>query len=388
MNVIKLAQAMPVEVVGSGSCLIIGASTSITAFVGLAAAGPYNEAVAVCSFSEFTAVFGGYLTEPRQYLAYAVELFFKNGGEQAYIVRAAQAPAPAGELSLSGPAENEKIPAGEELVSPDYDAALAALETVEDISILAVPGAYGADIYSKMIGHCHKMKYRFAILDLAPNLDTGQIKESRAHGMNSPEGYAAVYYPWLKVACPVSEEIVSVPPSGAIAGVFARVAATRGVHKAPANEEILGIAGLDVLFNAAQQQLLNLNNVNVICLFPDKRHMVWGARTIAEDPTWKYVNIRRLLFFIEQSIFNSMRCGVCGLENENLCGNVKKSISEFLLRLWKDGFLLGAVSEEAFYVKCDSSQMAESGSDSGTLLAEIGVAVARPGEFVVSKMCV
>jgi phage tail sheath protein FI len=175
----------------------------------------------------------------------------------------------------------------------EFGAALDALEKVEDASILAVPGECSADIYDKLIGHCYKMKYRVAILDPKQGLNVGGIRDQRANEMSSMQGYGALYYPWLKIVDPVTKDIISVPPSGAIAGVYARTDTTRGVHKAPANEGLIGVVGLDEQITTEQQALLNPSGINVIRFFKGSGYLVWGARTISNDASWRYVNVRR-----------------------------------------------------------------------------------------------
>jgi len=396
---------------------ISGASTSIAAFIGSARSGPYNEAVLIGSFSEFEAIFGGFISSPRQYLGYAVDMFFKNGGRNAYIVRAAgkEEPAQGQEKASMELLDNASAPttesasvaatdAGKEdpesetwidaetpvddkLDAPrDFEAAISALEKVDDASILVVPGECGADIYDKMITHCAKMKYRVAILDPKQGLSIAEVINSRANEMSSLQGYAAVYYPWLRIVDPITEEIVSVPPSGAVAGVYARVDRMRGVHKAPANEELLELAGLDVQLTNESQALLNPDGINAIRFIKGSGNLVWGARTISTDPSRRYVNVCRLLIYLEQSICNGTQWVVFEPNNENLWSRVKTTIMEFLRQAWRDGMLVGSVPEDAFYVKCDRTTMNQSNIDSGELIAEIGVALVKPADFIVFRI--
>jgi len=363
-----------IKEIGSESKPISGASTSIAAFVGSAASGPFNEAVLVSSYSEFEIVFGGFISSPRQYLAYSVDMFFKNGGRSAYIVRAAGTQEPDCDV-------DDVVDAPR-----DYEAALSALEKVYDAGILVIPGEFGADIYDKMITHCEKMKYRVAILDPEQGIGIAEVRSSRADEMSSERGYAALYYPWLKITDPITEEIISVPPGGAVAGVYARVDNKRGVHKAPANEELLGLDGLDVQLTTENQALLNPDGINAIRFIKGSGNLVWGARTISNDPLWRYINVRRLFIYLEQSIYNSTRWVVFEPNNEKLWGKVRTTVTDFLMRAWRDGMLAGSTSGEAFYVKCDLSTMTQSDIDSGKLIIEIGVAPVKPAEYVVFRI--
>jgi phage tail sheath protein FI len=368
---------------------IYGASTSIAALIGTAKGGPCNEAVLVQSFSEFETIFGGFISSPRQHLAYAVDAFFKNGGKKAYIVRAAEQPqilraslkadilTTKSKISVAGAVEEKQA------LTADYDAALSALEEVDDASVIAAPGMFGADIYGKMIAHCSKMKYRFAILDPPPGCDVERVVRIRSTEMSSALGMAAVYYPWLRIVDPVTMEDILIPPSGAVAGIYAANDNNSGVHKAPANISLASVTGLETNITNQQQEALNHAGVNAIRYFADKGHLVWGARTISEDPYMRYINVRRTLFYLEQSICNSTHWAVPGPNDGDLWIKLITAIEEFLTQNWQAGMMMGTKPEEAFYVQCGLGRtMTPEDILNERLIVEIGVALVRPAEFI------
>jgi len=358
---------------------IVRASTSTAAFIGRTKSGPCNKAVLVNNFGEFENIFGGFISEPRQYLAYAVDLFFKNGGDRAYIVRAE-------EMN-----QNDKAPMRISVVkrlfkrqdAMDIDAALSALEKADDASIIAAPGICGEDVYEKLIVHCSKMKCRFAILDPPSGCSVDQVIKIRSAEMISGNGMAATYYPWLQIADPVTKKNITVPPSGAVAGVYANSDNRNGVHKAPANISLASVMGLETNISTQDQEHLNVKNINAIRAFTGKGFVVWGARTISDDPDLRYINVRRLLLHLEQSIYNSTKWVLTEPNDGNLWAKFKTIIEDFLTGAWREGMLTGAKPEDAFYVKCGLGQtMTAEDIMNGRMIAEIGVAPSRPAEFV------
>lgn len=240
-----------------------------------------------------------------------------------------------------------------------------------------------------MIEHCEKMRYRFAILDSEPNVEpagtNGSVKTQRA-GLGSAKGYAALYYPWIQGMDPVTKELIYLPPSGALAGIYARSDGERGVHKAPANEKVKGVVGLERIVTKGEQEVLNPEGINVIRFFPGKGNLVWGARTVASDPLWKYINVRRLFVFLEESIERATQWVVFEPNDEKLWARVKQTITQFLTRVWKDGALMGNTPGEAFFVKCDRTTMTQDDIDNGRLIVLIGVAPVKPAEFVIFRI--
>ena len=176
-----------------------------------------------------------------------------------------------------------------------------------------------------------------------------------------------------------------IPPSGHIAGIYARTDTERGVHKAPANESIRSVVSLQVNIDKSKQEILNNKGINVIRYFPGRGILVWGARTISKDPLWKYVNVRRLFIFIEKSVERLTQWAVFEPNNERLWLRIKATLTQFLTTIWKDGALMGTTPEEGFFVKCDRTTMTQSDIDNGRLIVMVGLAPTKPAEFVIFR---
>ncbi|HEY3284044.1 MAG TPA: phage tail sheath C-terminal domain-containing protein, partial [Armatimonadota bacterium] len=245
-----------------------------------------------------------------------------------------------------------------------------------------------------IINQCELMRYRFAVLDsIVPPIDTMSDVQNQRQQFDTK--YAALYYPWLLIPDPFPTSLnriaeYPVPPSGHIVGVYARTDIERGVHKAPANEVVRGIVGLRRTLNKEQQDILNPYpvNINVIRDFrPNNRGIrVYGGRVMTSDPDWKYVNVRRLLIFLEASIDRGLQWVVFEPNAEPLWARVRRSISNFLTLAWRDGALEGTKPEEAYFVKCDRTTMTQTDIDSGRLICLVGVAPVKPAEFVIIRI--
>jgi len=276
------------------------------------------------------------------------------------------------------------------------------LEAVDEVTMLAVPDLMS--LYQKgvidlegvqavqtaMIAHCELMGDRVAIIDAPPGLNAQQVKEWRVDKVGYDSKYATLYWPWIKVMDPLSGSSIMVPPSGHVAGVWARSDDTRGVHKAPANEVVRGVTGLQRALNKEQHDILNPYpvNINVIRDFrPNNRGIrVYGGRCNTSDSDWKYVNVRRLLIFIEASIDRGLQWVVFEPNAEPLWARVRRSITNFLTTLWRNGALEGTKPEEAFFVKCDRTTMTQTDIDSGRLICLVGVAPVKPAEYVIVRI--
>jgi hypothetical protein len=264
-----------------------------------------------------------------------------------------------------------------------WDAALAALSRVDEVSVVCAPGVTAAGVQRKLIDHCERTTQdRFAVLDAVQGASVEEVRTQRGN-LGSPKGFAALYHPWLLVPDPVRRDAtVAVPPSGHVAGIFARVDAQRGVHKAPANELVAGSLGLDQVLDDVEQGRLNDQGVNVLRVFPGRSTpTVWGARTTSDDTDWRYVNVRRLFLFIEESIQEGIRWAVFEPHDRSLWKRLDRTITEFLTRVWSAGGLFGATAAEAFYVKVDESNNPD--PRLGRVVVEVGVAPVQPAEFVV-----
>jgi phage tail sheath protein FI len=274
-----------------------------------------------------------------------------------------------------------------------YSNAIDELKKVDDVNILCIPDRTDQEIQAKMIAHCEKMQDRFAILDPQPNATPDLTTTPGGIGaqrnlVNSDRGFAALYYPWIFISNPVVAGQIKVPPSGHIAGIYARTDFTRGVHKAPANEPMSGVLALERTLTDDEQGPLNETGINVLRSFPGSGIRVWGARTIApKDITqWRYVNVRRLLLFIEESIQEGTRFAVFEPNNLALWAKLKRQVTEFLTRVWRDGALFGATPDQAFRVRVDEELNPPSVRALGQLVIEVIVFPVTPAEFIVFRI--
>ncbi|MBU7005780.1 phage tail sheath family protein [Phosphitispora fastidiosa] len=261
---------------------------------------------------------------------------------------------------------------------------LSGFAEVDEISIIYTPNALAVDgLAGALITHCESLKDRFAIIDAAQS--SANISALNPRNSNDSK-YAAFYYPWLKVVDSGVGLLRLCPPGGHVAGIYARSDTERGVHKAPANEIVRGAMDLEFQITKGEQDVLNPRGVNCIRAFPGRGIRVWGARTLSSDPLWKYINVRRLFLFMEESIEEGTQWVVFEPNNERLWARVKRTITEFLTRVWRDGALMGAKPEEAFFVKADRTTMTQDDIDNGRLIVLIGVAPVKPAEFVIFRI--
>lgn len=253
-----------------------------------------------------------------------------------------------------------------------------------DVSLMSVPGVTTPEVQMSLIAHCENMKNRFAVLDMPKDMKkTDELIEYRDMFDSS---YAAFYHPWIQVFDPLSKKNIIAPPSGSILGVYARTDNTVGVHKAPANEVLRACTGLASSYNTAEQDLLNPKGINLIRSFPGRGIRVWGARTASSNATWKYVNVRRLFIYLEESIRNNTNWVVFEPNTEALWSRVKRTVEMFLASTWRSGALAGSSPSEAFFVDIGKNTMTQDDIDNGRLVCVIGVAPVKPAEFVVFKI--
>ncbi|MEU4689783.1 phage tail sheath subtilisin-like domain-containing protein [Actinoplanes sp. NPDC023714] len=259
---------------------------------------------------------------------------------------------------------------------------IQALEDIDEISICAVPGMWSRTVQSALVGHCLLLRDRFAIVDPQRGLS---VQDVQAFRQRLDTEFAALYHPWLKLRDPLSGKEVAVPPSGHLAGIYARTDVDRGVHKAPANVTIEQITGLADDITQREQDLLNPIGINALREFPQRGLRVWGARTLSSTPEWRYINVRRLFIYIEESIKLSTQWVVFEPNGEPLWALVRQALVNFLDTVWRTGALEGITQAEAFYVRCDRSTMSEDDVQNGRLIVEIGLAVTKPAEFVIFR---
>lgn len=253
-----------------------------------------------------------------------------------------------------------------------------------DVSLMSVPGVTMPEVQMSLIAHCENLKSRFAVLDMPK--DRKKTDELLEYRDMFDSNYAAFYHPWIQIFDPLSKKNIIAPPSGSMLGIYARTDNTIGVHKAPANEVVRACTGLASSYNTAEQDLLNPKGVNLIRSFPGRGIRVWGARTATSNATWKYINVRRLFIYLEESIRANTNWVVFEPNTEALWGRVKRTIEMFLASTWRSGALAGTSPSEAFFVEIGRSTMTQDDIDNGRLICVIGVAPVKPAEFVIFKI--
>lgn len=274
---------------------------------------------------------------------------------------------------------------------------LEALAEVEDIAIVASPdiASLGNEAETvlatqALIAHAEDLRYRIAIVDPPEGSSLNQVRDFRGQFDSI---YAALYYPWIVTVNPTQRTsqgappaLLALPPSGSVAGIYARTDITRGVHKAPANEIVRGLTRFELNVNTPRQEVLNPEGINALRFFEGRGNRVWGARTMTSDPEWKYVNVRRLFNFMKRSIDVGTQFAVFEPNGPRLWANIRQAIEDFLLVLWRDGALLGDTPEQAYFVRCDRTTMTQNDIDNGRLICLIGVAPTKPAEFVIFRI--
>ncbi|CAL9499959.1 hypothetical protein SUDANB171_03403 [Streptomyces sp. enrichment culture] len=309
------------------------------------------------------------------------------------------APVPAG---VPAPAAEDAQPAhpgpGTYLGDSSDRTGFGGLEAVDEISMVAVPDLMAAyqsgaiDLESVkavqlgLIAHCELMGDRVAIIDPPPSLNARQIRVWRQETAGYDSKYATLYYPWIKSFDPATGKARLIPPSGHVAGVWARNDTERGVHKAPANEVVRGAVDLELQITRGEQDLLNPIGVNCLRAFPGRGIRVWGARTLSSDPAWRYLNIRRYFNYLEEAILLGTQWVVFEPNDHKTWARIRRNITAFLTNEWREGALFGTQASQAFYVKCDEETNTPESIDLGRVICEIGVSVVKPAEFVIFRL--
>ena len=267
---------------------------------------------------------------------------------------------------------------------PGRRTGLQAFQENGNVSILAIPGITVPDVQAALIGFCENKKSCFAILDVPVELKkTNDVANFRDMYDST---YAAMYHPWLEMYDAGAKRSAYFPPSGAMAGIYARTDTERGVHKAPANEVVRGCTGLSCSYNEGEQDILNPIGVNLIRAFTGRGIRVWGARTISSNGLWKYLNVRRLFIYVEESIKANTNWVVFEPNSTTLWSRVTRTIETFLATCWRDGALAGSSPSEAFFVECGPTTMTQDDIDNGRLICQIGIAPVKPAEFVIFRI--
>jgi len=340
-------------------------STSTTGFLGETEKGPTKPTL-ISSWIEYQQIFGGFFGT-NKYLPYAVQGFFLNGGKKCYISKVTSSSGAVGLLDYVG--------------NPGQNTGLAGFEAIDDISIVYVPNAQAiSGLADALIDHCERLKDRFAIID--------SLKGQTPFNLTKPRStsYAALYCPWINIIDTVTASTRLIPPGGHIAGIYARNDFERGVHKAPANQIVQGIVSLERAITYSEQSRLNIQGINCIRAFTGKGILVWGVRTLSSDPEWKYINVRRLLMYLQKSIHKGTQWATFEHNNETTWAKVRQSIINFLIQTWQNGALMGAKPEDAFFVKCDRTTMTQNDLDNNRLIIQVGIAPVKPAEFQIIRI--
>ncbi|HEY2028940.1 MAG TPA: phage tail sheath family protein [Myxococcales bacterium] len=373
-----------VEEIQSGPRSIEAVGTSTAAFLGVSpnAGAHLQEAIAITNWMQFVREFcdGANGTTP---LAQAVFGFFDNGGTRCYVINVGE------RGTIAGTFQDGKR------------RGIALCDEIDEIAIVAAPGYATIDAYEALLSHCEKRKDRFCLLDAPPTVkrleDLTQVgapadaetppKPGAKPGLKPRESsFGAFYFPWLVIRDPLTGASATVPPSGHVAGVYARVDGTRGVHKAPANENLRGVVDLSYYVTNEDQEALNPAGVNCIRFNQPAGIQIWGARTLDGDGQWRYINVRRLFLMAEESIGRGTRWTVFEPNDLTLWKSVRRDVGAFLMRLWKSGALFGRTPEEAFFVKCDEETNPPESIDAGQLITIVGMAPVKPAEFIVFRI--
>jgi uncharacterized protein len=313
----------------------------------------------------------------------------------ASLPEALRAPKP-GKYQLAAAAPDKS-----DLSSDDFEGdpsrrrGLGGLVSLDEVSIVCMPDAVSLlngddvmfrDAQGKLIAHCESLGDRMCILDTPPDLIPQDVLEWRRDTAGYDSKMAALYWPWIEVVDPLSKRPMMVPPSGHVAGLWARTDDTRGVHKAPANEVVMGATSLAFQLTSVEQGELNRVGINCIRAFSGRGIRVWGARTLSSDPEWRYINVRRLFNFVSQTLMEGTQWSVFEPNDERLWLKLRASVSNFLTNLWRGGALFGTSPEQAFFVKCDAETNPPEVIEAGQVICEVGISPVKPAEFVIFRL--
>jgi Bacteriophage tail sheath protein len=353
-----------VEEVPTSVRTIAGVSTSVTAFIGAANRGRSYRAARINSYSKFEQRFGGLIANYD--LGYAVQQFFLNGGKEAWVVRIAR-----------------------QLTAAKAIKGIHALDSVDIFNLLVIPGVMGSEALFAAADYCRQRR-AFLILDAPRNAQTpAQMQQAIQRATFPKTSCGAVYFPWINIRDPLNRgKLRLVPPSGSVAGLFARVDGSRGVWKSPAGKgaNLSRVPGLAYNVTASEDRALNALGVNCLRVFPTGT-VAWGARTLegTEDSTsdWKYIPVRRLALFIEESIDRGIQWAVFEPNAEPLWAQIRLNVGGFLQKLFCQGAFQGSRPQDAYFVKCDTTTTTQNDIDAGLVNVVVGFAPLKPAEFII-----
>ena len=306
-----------------------------------------------------------------------------------------KAPKP-GKYTLAAAApDTSDLSSGDFEGDPARRQGMGGLVAIDEVSIVCMPDAVNLlnsddvlfrDAQGKLISHCESLGDRMCILDPPPDMIPQDILEWRKDTAGYDSKMATLYWPWIEVVDPLSKRPIMVPPSGHVAGLWARTDDTRGVHKAPANEVVMGATSLGFQLTSVEQGELNRLGINCIRAFSGRGIRVWGARTLSSDPEWRYINVRRLFNFVSQTLMEGTQWSVFEPNDERLWLKLRASVGNFLTNLWRGGALFGTSAEQAFFVKCDAETNPPEVIEAGQVICEVGISPVKPAEFVIFRL--
>ena len=356
-----------VEEIPAGVRTIAGVSTSVTAFVGAANRGRSYRAVRIDSFGKFEQRFGGLVSNCD--LGYAVQQFFLNGGKDAWVVRVAR-----------------------QLTDAKVIKGIHALDAVDIFNLLVIPGVISSEALFAAAGYCRQRR-AFLILDAPRDAQKpAQMAQAVQNAMLPKTSYGAVYFPWVNIPDPLnSGKLRPTPPSGSVAGLFARTDNSRGIWKAPAGTDanLIGVSGPGYNLTDSENDALNALGINCLRVFPTGT-VAWGARTLhgadAFASEWKYIAVRRVALFIEESVYRGLEWAVLEPNDEPLWAQIRLNVAAFLQQLFRQGAFQGITPREAYFVKCDAETTKQNDIDAGVVNVMVGFALLRRAEFVIVKI--
>ena len=383
-----------------GASVVIDQGTTPAMLAALA-----DDAVVTCVSLSITIEAPGGIVESYDDLAFdprhprAVQTMFEEGspsGECLLRFEVAETMSPAGLRDALETAGSALLTGGSDGDGPpsieDWTGAMERLRAIDDVSIIAAPGcSVFPGETPKAVAHLlitlaeQPAHGRFAVIDPPPELQPNDVT---AFAASFDSRHAAIYYPWVVISDPTGRGTLTLPQSGFLCGIYARSDIERGVSKDPANEVVRLALGFAQAVNRAQQEILNPKGINCLRFFEGRGKRVWGARTLSSDAEWKFVSLRRYIDYLERSIDRGIAWAVFEPNGERLWATLAQKVTDFLMRQWRTGGLLGSKAEEAFFVNCDRTTMPQTDIDNGRIVILIGVAPLRPAEFIIFRMSV
>lgn len=357
---------------------IVGVNTSVTAFVGYTAHGPTNKPIRIFSFGEFERQFGGLAV--LSHVGYAVHQFFQNGGREAWVVRVTKD-------ANGGPPDEEELTGRRSKKTGLY-----ALENVDLFGMLCIPNASLKAVLGEALAYCEERR-AFLLIDLPEDDKFVTARSWLAKNASLRLPNAAAYFPRIKLPDPLQgSRVRAFPACGAVAGLWARTDRERGVWKAPSGTDavLTGVRGLTYTLTTHEARELNRLGLNCIRNLPVYGNVSWGARTLAGADNmaseWKYIPVRRLALFIEESLYRGTQWVVFEPNDEPLWAQIRLNVGAFMHNLYRQGAFQGSSPRDAYFIKCDEETTTQDDTDRGIVNFLVGFAPLKPGEFIIVKI--